>query len=249
MTRLPYDLSMDMAPRVGLIVLQADETIEDEFRHLLPDSVSCLVSRVPSGLAVTPETLRAMEGHLTKAAALFPSSAQFAAVGYACTSGTAEIGTERIAELVHAGTQTAAVSEPVTALIEACRALSATRLGLVSPYVATVSDRLRAVLRTADIETPRFASFDEPLEANVARIDETSVVRAAIAMGRDAACDAVFLSCTNLRTRAAIPVIEAAIGKPVLSSNLVLAWHLCRLAGVDPDKTVPSQLFQASNAD
>lgn len=39
------------------------------------------------------------------------------------------------------------------------------------------------------------------------------------------------ISCTNLRCLRIIPEVEAQIGKPVLSSNLALAWHMLRLAG------------------
>ena len=143
---------------------------------------------------------------------------------------------------MRAGTSTQAVSDPVTALIAACRHLGIKHLGLVSPYVAPVSAKLRAVLEDAGINTPLFASFDEPLEANVARIDEASVTEAAVSLGRDTHCDAVFLSCTNLRTLSAIPQIEARIGKPVLSSNQVLIWHLCRLASVGLASGFPGRL-------
>lgn len=243
MMPLSYQLDPPTHTRIGLIVLQADETIEDDMRRLLPDNVSCLVSRVPSGLEVTTETLREMEGHLTEAAALFPRASEFAVIGYGCTSGTAEIGPGRVAALVRAGASVHAVSEPVTALIAACRHLRITRLGLVSPYVAAVSDRLRQVLQAQGIETPHFSSFEEPVEAHVARIDEASVIDAAVAMGSAADCDAVFLSCTNLRTLSSIPAIESRIGKPVLSSNQVLAWHLCATAGTRPREDAPGRLF------
>ena len=242
MMPLSYQLYPPTHTRIGLIVLQADETIEDDMRRLLPATASCLVSRVPSDLEVTSDTLREMENHLTAAAALFPHSAEFAAIGYGCTSGTAEIGAEQVARLVRAGAKTNEVSEPLTALIAACRHLSIGRLGLVSPYVAPVSDRLRQALGAAGIETPLFESFEEPLEAHVARIDEPSIISAAVTMGLNTACDAVFLSCTNLKTLAAIPRIEAEIGKPVLSSNQVLGWHLCRIAGLPLPQDFPGLL-------
>ena len=48
-------------------------------------------------------------------------------------------------------------------------------------------------------------SFDEPLEENVARMSPHSFAEAAVSIGRHSDCDAVFLSCTNLRT---LDVIE-----------------------------------------
>jgi maleate isomerase len=217
---------------LGLIVLQADETVEHELHRLLAgDGVSLMVSRVPSGLEVTGETLAAMEGHLSRAAELFPQPARFHAVGYACTSGAAVIGPEVVADRVRQGCATAAVSDPVTALVAACRALGITRLGLLSPYVAEVSARLRDVLAQAGIATPVFGSFEESEEARVARIDGASVIAAARNLAAQGGVEGLFLSCTNLRTLDVIPEIETVTGLPVLSSNLVLGWHLARLSG------------------
>ena len=239
----PYRLSEVSAPRIGLIVLQADETIEVDFRRLIPPGVELLVSRVPSGAEVTSETLAEMAGHLTAAAALFPGSVNFAAVGYACTSGTAQIGAAEVARLVRAGTTAAAVTDPVTALIATCRALGLGRLALLSPYVAPVSERLRDTLAAAGIDTPAFGSFDVAEEARVVRIDGPSIIGAAETVAARAPVDGLFLSCTNLRTLDVISALEDRLGIPVLSSNLVLAWHLLRLAGVPMPDAPPSRLI------
>lgn len=238
-----YELDHVHLPQIGLIVLQSDETIERDMAWLLPANAELLVTRVPSGTSVTPESLQAMQDALTGAAALLPRGAAFAAVGYGCTSGTAQIGPGQISNLVHAGVATRVVTEPVSALIAACASLEVSRLGLISPYIASVSDRLRNVVANADIEITRFASFNEPLEQNVVRISPASIAQAAKDIGRDSACDAVFLSCTNLRTLDVIDDIEQAIGKPVFSSNQVLAWHLGRLAKLDTPQFAPGRLF------
>ena len=65
---LPYVLADDARPVLGAIVLQADATLEDDLRRLMPRGVRLMVSRVPSGLAVTSDSLEAMAGHLTDAA-------------------------------------------------------------------------------------------------------------------------------------------------------------------------------------
>ena len=231
MTTVPYDLAPDTRPVVGLIVLQADETIEEELPRLLPEGVRCLVSRVPSGTSVTPDTLAEMARHLTGAAALFPAGLTLEAVAYACTSGTAEIGPDRVAELVRKGGEARAVTDPVTALVAACRAQGVARIGLVSPYVASVSDRLVAVLRGHGIEVVERVTFDEAEEAKVARISADSVRQAARHVMDVARPEAVFLSCTNLRTAGFLDALAEEIAAPVMSSNSVLAWDLGRLAG------------------
>lgn len=245
MTALPYRLVETPGARLGLIVLQSDETVEDEMRALLPGAARLMVSRVPSGLEVTQDSLSEMEGHLTGAATLFPRGYAFDAVGYACTSGSAVIGAEAVARLIRQGTDTAATTNPATALIAACRAAGVTRLGLVSPYVAEVSARLREVLQQSGIATPAFGSFDEASEAAVARIDAASVIDAARAVAAQAPVQALFLSCTNLRTVPLLGPLGDALGIPVWSSNLVLAWHLAREGGAIEQDAPPEDLLLA----
>jgi maleate isomerase len=240
---LDYELTSSRPKQIGLIVLQADETLERDLRLLLPDDLEFLVSRVPSATSVSRESLQAMANDLTQAASLLPVGANLSAVGYGCTSGTAQIGAVHIASLIQAGILTPTVTEPVSALIAACAHLGVTRIGLISPYVASVSDQLRVVLADAGIWVTHFASFDEPTEERVVRISPDSITAAAIAMAHAEDCDAVFLSCTNLRTLDVIERIETQIGKPVLSSNQVLAWHLCRLLDIAPQQPQFGRLF------
>ncbi len=233
MSPLPYTLDISTTPKLGLIVLQADETIEHEMRHLMPQYTALHVSRVPSGTAVTPDTLAAMADHLTRAASLFPRGMCFDALGYACTSGAAHIGTDRIADLARAGADAAAVTDPITALIAACRTLGLSRIGFVSPYIGSVSAPMRDILRDQSIDTPAFGSFEQSDESTVVRIDAASLVDAGAQVAVQAPVDALFLSCTNLRTLSAIPALEDRLGIPVMSSNLVLAWHMAQLTGTN----------------
>jgi len=201
---------------------------------LMPGDVSLLVSRVPSGLDVTPDSLAAMEAHLTGAAALFPKGHAFDVIGYGCTSATAQIGAAAVAQHIRNGADVAHVTDPMTALIAVCRDGNLRRVAMLSPYVASVSDRLREVLAASGVDTPVFGSFDEANEAAVASIDAASITQATLDMMAGADVDAVFLSCTNLRTLDVIGPLQAQLGVPVLSSNRVLAWHMQALAGQQP---------------
>ena len=228
----PYATVPDLDPALGLIVLQADETLEGDMRAMLPLETALYISRVPSGDDVTPETLGAMAAHLTASAALLPKAARFASVGYGCTSGSAEIGSDRVAGFIHDGVATGHVTNPLAALIAACGALGVTRLALLSPYVAEVSATLRTALAGQGITTPAFGSFDEAEESKVVRIAPESIVAAAVDLAGQGGTEAIFLSCTNLRTLGVIDLIEARTGLPCLSSNQVLAWDMTRQSGI-----------------
>ncbi len=240
----PFDLVEPDGPRLGLIALQSDETIERDMRRLLPQDIEFMVSRVPSDEEVSRHTLAAMEAHLSAAASLFPSGVKFDVIGYGCTSGTAQIGANAVAERIRSAAMTSAVTQPLSSLLAACRHLGLKRIALLSPYVAQVSERLREVLVSEGIDTPVFGSFDAAVEATVVRISQRSIREAASALMQGADVDGLFLSCTNLRTLDVIEPLETRLDMPVLSSNQVLAWHMMKLAGMEPPDTAPGRLFR-----
>ncbi|MBD3664126.1 aspartate/glutamate racemase family protein [Sulfitobacter aestuariivivens] len=236
MTHFNYTLEGPLGSRatLGMIVLQTDETLEHDLRRsFTAGDIALYVSRVPSGADVTPETLAQMSAALPAAARLLPPDLTYDVVGYGCTSGTAVIGPEKIAEQVRAGCDARAVTDPLSALVALCQAKGIARLAFLSPYIESVSRTLRDALAARGIETPVFGSFDEAVESKVAKISQASLYEAAMALGASDAVEAVFLSCTNLRTLDVIPRIEADLGKPVFSSNQALAWHMGVLAGLN----------------
>ncbi len=243
----PYKLVGPIGTRgtLGLIVLQADETIEQDFRALFPGpDVAIYVSRVPSGAEITPATIAEMEHELPQAAALFPRAAAFDVTAYACTSGTTLIGADRVAALVAANTTTRAVTNPLTAAFAGFEALGVKSLAIVSPYGAEVAAALHTAFERHGFTVPATLSFGEQVEARVARIDPNSIRDAALHVAAEADVDAVFLSCTNLRTLDILDDLEARLGRPVVSSNQALAWHMARLAGAPVASGAPGRLFQ-----
>jgi maleate isomerase len=216
---------------LGLIVLSTDETMEPELASVFaPAGVPVFHSRIPSQPDVTPETLAQMEADLPAAATLLPRVISFGAIGYGCTSGATIIGADKVEAIVQRAHPGVPVTNPITAVMAACRALGAKKIGFLTPYVADVSGAMRALLEKNGFEIAAFASFEEGQERVVARISEASVLAAVVDLGRSE-CDVVFTSCTNLRAFHVIEQAEAAIGKPVISSNSALCWHMARLAG------------------
>ena len=248
MSLLPYDIVSIEPTRIGIVVLQSDETIERDMMQMR-GTADLFFSRVPSGQEVTAETLQSMAGHIAASAALFPQTLRLNAVGYGCTSGTAQIGVQEIERLVKSGTKTQAVSQPVSALVAACQHLKLKRIAFLSPYLEEVSANLRTVLQQNGVETPVFGTFGEAEETKVVRISGASVQSAARHLLAEGGLDGIFLSCTNLRTMDLIAPMEAELGLPVLSSNLVLAWHLAQLSGDPKALQGPGRLFAAQAAE
>ncbi|MCH2165568.1 MAG: aspartate/glutamate racemase family protein [Marinovum sp.] len=230
---LSYDLIEPDMPGLGLIVLRVDETIEDEFRrHFSPDQVRLHISRVQSGDDLTPETITQMGPRLQDAAALLPRAAQFDVVGYACTSATASLGADYVAQAVRGGVPCKEVTDPLSSALAYAKAHDLKRMAIVSPYEPHVAAPLLSAFERGGVEVVDSLSFGEKSEACVARIASTSIADAARHLVSRCHTDGLFLSCTNLKTFSLRPSLEQELGVPVLSSNHALAWHMAQLAGL-----------------
>ncbi|MGI9476522.1 MAG: maleate cis-trans isomerase family protein [Hyphomicrobiaceae bacterium] len=246
-TAVSADYDNGIAPRaaLGVVVLQTDETLEPELRSVLgEDHVALYHSRIPNSDDVTAETLQAMAEEMPRALSLLPISRPLDVVAYACTSASTVIGPDRVSEMIRAAHPAAETTNPISAVIAACRHLGVRRLGLLTPYSLDVSARMQALLEDAGIEIAAFASFEEASDERVARLAPASVRAAIGEVARSADVDAVFASCTNLQTFSIIDAAEADIGKPVISSNAALAWDMRRKAGLGSITDGPGRLLQ-----
>ena len=237
-TSLHYSLSSPTIPTVGIVVLKSDEVIEDELRHWLTPNTRLLHTRIPSGDSVTKESLSAMESALPNALSLLPTDAPISVIAYGCTSGTTVIGEEKVAQLVHDVFPKAEVTNPLTAVKAKLHDLSAKKVALLTPYEPTVSQALHDHLTQHGIDIVSFGSFNEPLESNVSRIDQESLMTAIKTLHDQAHCDAIFASCTNLRTANWLDHFSAVLSTPVLSSNSALSWHINQLTSNAQRSTV-----------
>lgn len=134
---------------------------------------------------------------------------------------------------------TAATGVPATtsvlALNHALAGLGARTLGLVTPYTADVQDRIVANYAAAGLEVVAERHLDDPGNFSFAEYEEPQLA----AMVRDVAAarpDAIAALCTNLRSSAIVPGLEAETGIPVLDSIAVVVWRSLLLAGVAPSR-------------
>ncbi|MCE8548449.1 aspartate/glutamate racemase family protein [Ruegeria pomeroyi] len=229
---------------LGVIVLETDETLEDEFARIMRVAgIALYHSRIPMVPEIRPDTLARMEQDLPASARLLPPSLSFDAIGFGCTSASTVIGSENVANAIQSACPGAKVTDPLAAIIASCRHLGAKRLGFVTPYIPEVSAGMRGKLEQAGFEIAGFGSFEEGNDRVVARITKNSILAAVENVAAQAPCDAIFVSCTNLRCLDVIAIAEERVGVPVLSSNLALAWHMLQLADVKDSRPGLGRLF------
>lgn len=218
---------------IGLIVLETDQTLEMEARSMIVDGVSWYHARIPNEAEVTPETLTAMRARLPVAAGLLPAGFGFDAIGYGCTSAATLIGEDGVRDAIREAHPDIACTNPVSAAVDAFKALGAARVAVVTPYTADVTAPIIEHFTARGIAVPAVGSFLESNDLVVARISEASIADAARRIAAESSCDAVFVSCTSLRTFGVLDALESELAIPVVSSNAALLWRLLRLAGID----------------
>ncbi|MFD9902164.1 ectoine utilization protein EutA [Mesorhizobium sp. UC22_110] len=222
-----------MEKRVGLIILATDHTTEPDYRRIVAsERIGVYVARVAYANPTTPENLRKMQPALTEAAALILPDEKLDAICYSCTSASVVIGDAEIEAAVQAAKPGVTVVTPPMAAMRGLKTLGARTISVLTPYTVETSRPMADYFVRHGFEIASFTCLGFDDDREMARIAPATLVELARqAMHPDA--DALFVSCTALRSALAAVAIEAAIGRPVVTSNQATAWNCLRLCGDD----------------
>lgn len=220
-----------LAGRIGLILLATDHTTEPDFQRMVAsDHVGVYATRIPYANPTTPENLRRMQPLLTEAARLILPDEKLDAICYSCTSASVVIGDAEIEAAIRAAKPGVTVVTPPAAAMAGLRALGAGRISVLTPYTVETSRPMAAYFAAHGFEIASFTCLGFEDDREMARIAPSAIAAAA----RDAAApdaQALFISCTALRAASVAAEIEAAIGRPVVTSNQATAWQCLRAIG------------------
>ena len=229
---------------IGLVALATDRVgALDTEEFLSLEGVAVFSTRLPMSPVATPETLRAMDNHLEHAARLLVPGSRLDVVGFSCTSGTIAIGEERVTEAIRAARPTALVTTPIRAGVTALRRLSVQRISLLVPYLVPTAQLVSDFFENEGFTIERRATFDLGGDPQMNLLSPEALIRGAMQVDTPRS-EAVFISCTGLRTRHVISEAERRLGKPIVTSNQALAWHSLRLAGLEDQLTGRGKLFE-----
>lgn len=219
--------------RVGLIILATDHTTEPDYRRMVAsERIGVYVARVAYANPTTPENLRKMQPALTEAAALILPDETLDAICYSCTSASVVIGDAEIEAAVQAAKPGVSVVTPPMAAMRGLETLGARTISVLTPYTVETSRPMADYFIRHGFNIASFTCLGFDDDREMARIAPAALVELARqAMHPEA--DALFVSCTALRSALAAVAIEEAIGRPVVTSNQATAWNCLRLCGDD----------------
>ncbi|MBY6058594.1 hypothetical protein [Leisingera daeponensis] len=220
----------DLGRKVGLIIPSPNTVIEPDFRWAAPAGLSFFSTRVMLQ-ATTPDGLRAMNAGVAAASELIAQVTPDV-VAYACTSGSFIDGVDGLKTLMAAikdrvGCPVVATSECMTA---ALTALVAHRVTLITPYLDSVNETEIAFLHSCGFEV--VAAHGMGLSGKEIRNVAPEEIAHQVENADSRESDAVFVSCTDYRALEIAEMLEARLGKPVLTSNQVTLWGILRALGL-----------------
>lgn len=222
--------------RIGVLVPFTNTNLEADLTLMRPEGVSFHYARMGGydrdEIPDAEQMARLGASDLDKPLELL-MGARPDVVMYGCTSATLTHGREfdrtladKISDMSGAATVTAA-----GALVVALQAVNATRIGFASPYVPQINDDAIAFLSGCGFATVHRAEVTDALD-NYGQGEMTP--QRVFDLGRAAdhpSAQAVVLSCTDMRSVETIDLLEAELGKPVITSNQAMLFEALRHLG------------------
>lgn len=216
--------------RIGLLVPSVNTVVEPEFNSALPDGYSVHAARMRNSEA-NVEDARAMLAHAERAADEL-GSAHVKVIAFACTASSFVDGPDGEIELrrLIEGASGAIAITTSAAVRDALQYVGARQISMVTPYLAELNDLELRFLRAAGITVLSEAGMGVEEAFAIAAVAPEQTVQVALKT-LDPRAEALFLSCTNLRTFEIIEDLERRAGIPVISSNTATLWASLRAAG------------------
>ena len=221
----------ELNPKVGLIALSTDQTIEGDFNNICKNlPLEIFINRIHNQNPLTKENLLKMEDELESVTNKILPNEKINTIAYGCTSGTIAIGEDKVKEKILLAKPGCYVTTPVTSAIKAFQQMNIKKIALFTPYPDAVNKTILGYFTKKNIEVSSFASLNLNLDTEFANVDPNYILEISSKLETKNA-DALFISCTALPVLNILDKLEQSIKKPVLSSNQTLIWDTIRSIG------------------
>ncbi len=221
----------ELNPKVGLIALSTDQTIEKDFKIICNNlPVDIFINRIHNKNPLTKENLLKMREDLTSVTNKILPDEKLNTIAYGCTSGTIAIGEDNVKEKILLAKPDCYVTTPVTSAIKAFKLMKIKKIALFTPYPDTVNKTIIEYFTAKNITVSSFASLNLNLDSEFASVDPNYILEISSSL-EVKNVDALFISCTALPVLNILNKLEKIIQKPVLSSNQTLIWDTLRSIG------------------
>jgi len=231
-------------PRIGLITLSTDLTMESDFYSINKDlPIDIFVNRIKNYNPLTKENLLKMYDQLESVTKDILPNEKINTVAYGCTSGTIAIGKDKIKEKIQLAKPDCYVTTPITSAIKAINKMKIKKISVFTPYPETVNKTVFEYFSKENIEVLSFSSFNLSSDLEIGKVDPNYLFEVLTKMDTGNA-EALFVSCTALPVLKILDQVETKIKKTVFSSNQTLIWDSIRSVGYQSSISRYGKLFR-----
>lgn len=241
--------------KLGVLIPASDVVVEHDFQRFLPRDVSFHTARLKQGRSAQ---LGDHENLFTMIASSEEAAKSVAVVDidlllFCCTSASFFKGygwDRELADRLRVATNVPSITT-TTAIVDALKEAGRRKIFLATPYPDFCNRVEIDVLNREGFDVAGSLSFGCERSIEVGSLTPDKM----IGMIRDArteisACDALFVSCTGVRSTEIIGELERETGVPVLTSNSAIIWAAMKFLGI-PLVQVPQlgAFFQKQNVE
>jgi maleate isomerase len=233
--------------QAGVLIPSGNSVAEPELRAMLPPGSSMLVTRLPLRGSSTIELTQMIER--LEAASELLADACVDVIVFHCTavSTFAPDLAHGIRERIERASGIRCFTT-ADAILAALSKLNAKRVSLLTPYIDEVHTREIGWLEANGVHVDGGASLGINTNIDMAKLEPEEILSWARENISEAA-DACFLSCTAIKSAAIIEPLERLCGRPVLTSNQSMIWHLLRSSQILDSVEGFGQLFESSRSE
>jgi maleate isomerase len=206
---------------IGLIVPSSNTSTELDFAATVPPDVACHSARMFM-VEASFETARAFVDEEAPRAARELGTLEPDAIVFACTAAGAALGPDGEPDFVSYLRELGGA--PVISTNVAVAAEIAThapaRIAILTPYTEEATAAVALARERDGYTVAAAAGMAIELNRDIGRVTPRQLLQFADDALDGIEFDLLFVSCTNLRTAAAVELLEGRFGRPVVTSNL-----------------------------
>lgn len=232
--------------RVGQIVPSSNVTMETEIPAMLtarqlirPERFTFHSSRMRMR-TVAKDELAAMDRESDRCAVEL-SDAHVDVLGYACLVAIMAMGhgyhcqsQARLEERTRENGAPAPVVTSAGALIDALNRMGIRRIALVAPYMKPLTRLVVDYIEAEGFTVVDHAALEIPNNLDVARHDPRRLPEIVRSLRTDEADAIVLSACVQMPSLPVVPLVEAALGKPVLTAAVATTYAILNALDLEP---------------
>jgi maleate isomerase len=234
------------ASRVGLIVPSSNTTMETELPELFRRQSEATGHRYTFHSAratmkqVNHAELLAMVGKAADCATAV-SDADVDVIAYACLvavmaqgPGAHKESEQVIADAARENGHPAAVVSSAGALVRTLRAIGASRIAMVTPYMAPLTQMVREYIEGEGVQVLDAVALEVPDNLAVGRLDTENLPGIARGLQREGAEAIVLSACVQMPSLPAVQRVEDELGLPVITAATATTYEVLKALGHEP---------------